>query len=267
MSHTDRMVLSGGGDFAFETSKGKVGGHRIMRAEGEFESGTDAAAGEDVCHHAAVSGPALLPTPASAGEQMSVVSDSTDDDLGGIGAEYVRILYIDAEGEEQTETIELNGTTDVDTVATDIRFINDMHAIDSVGSNGVAVGNVTIRKKGVAVTTSLYCIIAAGGNQALVPHRMVPADKTLYLKEWWCTEAQGKRSAFRIRSTDYDGVLTPGIFLFKGVSYIKQNTPPPMSLDGVVCPALSIVKVSHWDDQSGAEGSCGWWGYLVDNGS
>jgi hypothetical protein len=147
-----------------------------MSAMGEFESGNVDAAGEDVCRWEDVSGPARLPTPASAGEQMTVTSDAAGDVNGSTGADTIRIHYLDASGDEQTEDITMNGTGDVDTVATDIRFVNDMHTL-TVGTGGVATGNITIIKKGGAIATDLYNLIAAGGNKSLVPHRMVPLGK------------------------------------------------------------------------------------------
>jgi len=88
--------------------------------------------------------------------------------------------------------------------------------------------------------------------------------KTLELRGWHATEAQGKRAAFRIRSTDMNGVLVPDTFCFKGVAYLNGATSGELPLDAVA-PALSIVKVSQWTDIAGSEGSCGWWGYLVDD--
>lgn len=192
---------------------------------------------------------------------MTLASDDVADNGTAVtGVLSVRIDYLDADGNEQSEDVTLNGTTPVDTVATDIRFVNDFYAL-TVGSNGVAEGNITIIKKGGAILTDLYNLIALGGNQSLVPHRMVPLGHTLYLQGWHAEEAQGKRSAFRIRSTDKNGVITPGVFLFKDTVYLNQSVSGDRQLHTTV-PELSIVKVSHWDDVAAAEGTCGWWGIL-----
>jgi len=240
-------------------------GARTMSAMGEFESGNVDAAGEDVCRWEDVSGPARLPTPAAVGEQMSIVSDdNADNGATATGVLTIRMDYLDANGNEQIEDVTLNGTTPVTTTATDMRFVNDIYAL-TVGSNGVAEGNIAVYKTGGAIATDLYQIIGAGGNKSLVPHRMVPAGKTLYLQGWHCEEAQAKRAAFRIRSTDMNGVLIPGVFCFKDVAYLNGNVSGERSLHGIPVPSLSIVKVSHWDDAALAEGSCGWWGVLLDN--
>jgi len=248
-----------------DISKGTVAGHSIMSAMGEFESGNINAAGEDVCRSEDVGGPGKLPTPAPAGEQMTLISDdNADNGATATGVLTVRIEYLDALGVEQTEDVTLNGTTGVNTVATDIRFVNDMYAL-TVGSNGVAEGSISIYKFGGSIATDLYNMIFEGGNKSLVPHRMVPLAKTLYLQSWHCSEAQGRRCLFRIRSTDMNGVLIPGVFCFKDTIFLYQTSSGELPLRSVAVPALSIVKVSYWAIAVGAEGSCGWWGVLVDD--
>ncbi|GAF74803.1 unnamed protein product, partial [marine sediment metagenome] len=66
-------------DYLLEVGKGNIAGTTTMLAMGEFESGNVDAAGEDVCRWEDVSGPARLPTPAGAGEQMTLVSDDDAD--------------------------------------------------------------------------------------------------------------------------------------------------------------------------------------------
>jgi len=236
---------------------GNVTGQRIFNAMGERESMGTTSTGEDIWRGAATT----IPTPSAAGEQMTFVS-SNDADNGATatGVLTVKMHYLDATGAEQEETITMNGTTEVDTVATDIRFVNDIYSL-TVGSNGVAEGNIIVYKKGAAAT--IYNLIALGGNKSLVPSRMIPLGKTLILKEWHAEEAQARRVNFRIRSTDMYGVLIPGVFCFKDAIYLKQDSSS-FHLNAKI-PALSIIKVSGWASQAGAEGSCGWWGILVDS--
>ncbi len=254
-------------DYEERIMKGQVAGHTIMSAMGEFESGNVNASGEDACRTEDVSGPARLLMPSALGEQMTVVSDDVDDDGDPVdtGVRTIRIHYLDASGDEQTEDITLNGTTAVDTVATDIRFVNDMYSL-TVGSTGVSEGNIALYKKGGSIGTDLYNLIAKGGNKSLVPHRMVPNNKTLYLQAWHCLQAtQGKRAAYKIRSTDMYGVLIEGVFCFKDVAYIGQASSGRLDLHSTPVPSFSVVKISHWSDTAGTEGSCSWWGILVDN--
>ena len=251
-------------DYFSEVSLGNIAGHSIMSAMGERENMSAVATGEDIWRGNELSpAPASddsIPTPPDIGEQMTVVSENANDNPAGDGIGEVLIHYIDASGGEQEESVTLNGTTPVNTVATDIRFVNDMYAT-SVGTHGVARDHIKI----YATSDSglVYNMIAQGGNKSLVPNRMVPAGKSLVLKGWHAEEAQSKRMAFRMRSTDMNGVLLPGIFCFKGVAYMKLSSSGELTLNASI-PALSIVKVSGWGDQAGSEGSVGWWGELID---
>ncbi len=254
-------------NFLLEVQKGNVLKHSVMSGMGEFESGNVNVNGEDVARTEDVGGPARLPTPDSAGEQFTIVSDAAADNASGSGVRTVRLYIIRAsDGAEHTEDITMNGTTGVDTVITDGMFINDMHGL-TVGANGVAQGNITAVKKGGTVADDLYQFIAEGGNKSLVPHRMVPAGHELYLVSWHCTQSQaGKRAAYKIRSTDMYGVLTEGVFNFKDPLYLGgPDSSGEISLFYTPTPEYSIVKVSHWSDNAGTEGSCGWYGVLVED--
>jgi hypothetical protein len=259
------MTFISNTDFFLEVAKGNVAGHSIFSAMGERVGFGTTASGEDVWRGndltPAPTSDTTIPTPAPAGEQMTLVSESdADNGATATGVLTVELHYLDDTGAEQEEIVTLDGTNPVNTLATDIRFVNDMYSL-TVGTNGVAEGHIKIYKTGTA--GDVYNMIALGGNKSLVPHRMVPLAKTLYINEWHATEAQGKRVVFRLRSTDHHGVLVTGAFQFKDTMYLNKTAlAAPLS---VVVPALSIVKVSGWAILAGAEGSCGWKGILVDD--
>ncbi|MCP3961307.1 MAG: hypothetical protein GY719_25960 [bacterium] len=252
-------------DYLVEVARGNIPGQTMWHAICEREDMGTTVAGED-CWRGNELSPAptshvLIPTPAPAGEQMTVVSESVNDAAAGTGVQTVRINYIDAAGDQQTEDVTLNGTTGVNTVATDIRFVNDFFAL-TVGSGGVAADHIKIYKTGTVGL--VYNMIHQGGNKSLVSHRMVPAGHTLVLLWWHAAEAQGKRVAVRIRSTDLDGVRHAGVFLFKDTVYINKAAPGQMDLYTLL-PALSIVKVSGWPDAADAEISASWTGILIED--
>ncbi len=254
-------------DFKTEVARGHIEGYSVVSAMGEWEAGSVDVDGEDCCRWKdfGPDGPPRLATPAAVGEQMTVISESNADNGATVtGALTIRVHYLDANGDEQTEDVTMNGTTGVNTVATNIRFVNDLYVL-TVGSNGVSEGNIAIYKTGSTIPNTLYNMIGKGGNKSLVPHRMVPRAKTLYLQEWHTEISSNDRCAMKIRSTDMHGILVPGVFCFKDVAYVSKAVSGPLSLPSTPVPSLSIVKVSHWDDQGGSEGSCGWWGYLVNN--
>lgn len=251
-------------DFIHEVAKGNIPRHSIMSAMGERSSIGTTAEGEDVWRGneltPAPTSTTKIPTPDSGGEQMTVVAENVNDTAAGTGARTLELHYIDTAGVEQMEVISLNGTTEVDTVATDIIFVNDLHVL-TAGAGLLPAGYIKIYKKGSAGL--VYNMLSPGENKSLVPHRMVPAGKILVLRSWFATEAKAKRAVYRIRSTDHDGVLLPNIFNFKDTCYLNNSTSGQLSID-VIIPAFSIIKVTAWADISGAEGSCSWRGVLVD---
>ena len=254
-----------------EVRLGNVTGYAIMEAMGERIGVGTTATGEDITRindlSATPASPAshtVIPMPADAGEQMTLISESdADNGATATGALTVTLEYLDATGVEQTETVTMNGQAQVNTTATDIRFLNDMY-VATVGSGTIAAGHIRVYKTGS--NTLVYNMIAEGGNKSLVPHRMVPLGKTLYLQEWHSEEAQGKRINVRIRANATPaGVLNNNAFLFKDVAFVKQSASGLLPLRAMPIPSLAVVKVSGWAIVSAGEVGCGWWGYLVDD--
>ncbi|MCP4108336.1 MAG: hypothetical protein GY749_22800 [Desulfobacteraceae bacterium] len=237
-------------------------GRRVSRM-GERTSMGDATSGEDMWRGNELSpsptSHIVIPAPSISGEAMTLVGESDNDILGGSGVQKVVIDYLDSSGERQLIEKNMNGTTGV-ALPTDITFINDFYS--SLTDHGVvAVKNIFIHS--TADSGLVYDMIYKGGNKSLVPHYMVPSGHKLILEGWAYTEAQGKRCVFRIRADcSPDGVLQRGTFLFKANGMVKQDASGSEPLFDEI-PAGATVKVSAWPDQSGAEGSCRWWGRLV----
>ena len=251
-------------DFLIEVAANKVDNYSIMEAFGERENVGTTTAGEDITRMndltPAPASHTTIPTPAAAGEQMTIISESALDGTSlNTGIQEVEIHYLDADGNPQTELKTMNGTTGVNTTATNIRFIQYMHAT-VVGTGGVAAGHIKIYKTGTV--NLVYCMIAQGGNMSLLPHRMVPLGKKLILLGWHASEATGKRQAIRIRSTDNEGVILTGIFNFKDTFYLNKTVGVNNFLHQAL-PALAIVKVSSWANVTGGEVACGWNGLLL----
>lgn len=108
--------------------------------------------------------------------QRSISSASALDTAAGTGARTVRITYLTATGTGPfTETVTLNGTANVNTVATDICFIEQMEVI-TVGSTGSNAGILMLKAAaaggGVTIGT-----IAATNNQTFWAHHYIPVGK------------------------------------------------------------------------------------------
>lgn len=120
-------------------------------------------------------------TEPSAAAQRSVKSSSAADAAAGTGARTVEITYYDGTGAGPlTETVTLNGTTAVNTVATDIRFVERL-TVTTVGSGGANAGTLSLYSTtggGGTVVGSVgvgNIVTAVGDNRTFWAHHYVPA--------------------------------------------------------------------------------------------
>ena len=188
--------------------------------------------------------------------QMQVVSASANDAAAGTGVRTVKIYYLDNSYAEQTETVTLNGTTPVNTVTTNILRVNQLHAV-TVGSGGVAAGNISLQSVGGATN---YSRINAGVNYARQCIYTVPAGKTLYLTALHGNSyaaAAGHTSEVSLRTTSsLDGTSTPGVFQFKEtVAVTDSGAFIDFSLP-VKIPAQADVKASCISDGASVNATC-----------
>lgn len=209
---------------------------------------------------------AVLPIPADAGEQMTVVSTSIQDGVGGTGVRTLGIRYIDADGTVKNETVTMNGTTPVNTVATNIRFVQELHTI-TAGSNNLSIGTITIYKTGSALT--VYNTIQPETNQSLNTARMVPAGKVCLLWKFNASAGGGKAADIRIRATSHKGVLYPRLFHFKDNVMLLDNGTDRDYRTPRVFPAFTIIKVTAYSVAAvgGANVQASWEGLLIDTPS
>jgi hypothetical protein len=114
--------------------------------------------------------------------QRSVVSTSAQDASGGSGAKKVLITYLNSSYEQKTEEVNLNGTNAVNTVATDIRFIEKFE----VSQGAAAAGSIKIM-----TTTngggSEFCGIGTSTYNAFLCHHYVPTGKQAWIMIWGAT--------------------------------------------------------------------------------
>jgi len=119
-------------------------------------------------------------TEQTANAQRSILSTSANDAAAGTGARTVRVTYYAlAAGVVTgpfTETISLNGVTFVNTIATNICFIEKIEVL-TVGSGGSNAGVISLMSAtgggGVAVWS-----VAVGDNKTFGSHHYVPNGKT-----------------------------------------------------------------------------------------
>lgn len=204
-----------------------------------------------------------LPIPPDVGEQMQLVSTSASDGAAGTGARTVNIHYIDAAGIMKSETVTMNGVTPVLTVATNIRFVQEIHAL-TTGTNLLAVGTITISKAGVPAT--VYTQIQPGTNQSLNTARMVPANMVLLITAFNCTGGAavgGKVADIRLRATSHERLLIPRIFHFIDNALLFNSSASRIYEKPIVVPSLSIVKCTSYATVGGADVQASWEGFLI----
>jgi len=115
--------------------------------------------------------------------QRSVKSTNVNDvNPGGSGAKEVRITYLDSNYVLKTEDVLLNGTTAVNTVATDIRFIESFKVI----KGAAAVGSVELWSNTGGTGTAIVGIGAAT-EDAFLCHHYVAAGNRAYILGWGAT--------------------------------------------------------------------------------
>jgi len=120
--------------------------------------------------------------------QRSVVSTSVQDAPAGTGAKKVRITYLTSAYVLKTEDVVLNGTTKVNTVASDIQFIENFKVIQGAA----AVGAIKILDS-TGGGGAEFCGISAATYDAFLCHHYVPAGKSGFVYGWWgCVDDETK---------------------------------------------------------------------------
>lgn len=239
---TDSALLTA--EFGLEIARGNISGMKLFSIPGR-KNNLSTSVLDDLTQ---VPSTTVLGSPG--GIQLEIVSSSDEDsDTGGIvaqgsGARTIDIFYLDTAGAEQKETITMDGTNPVDTVATDIDFVQWMHTASVGGNaNGTAVGNISLRTTDAATT---FEYIAAGGNQSLSGRYKVPTGKTGYVTGWQVSGI-AQRIDVRLRATVHrsNRELLPGIFLFQDIAVLKDSTTGWIQfVVPLKMPAGAIIKMS-----------------------
>jgi len=172
-------------------------------------------------------------TEPAANAQRSMSSSSALDTAAGTGARTVRITYFDTTGAGPfTETITLNGTTFVNTVATDIRFIEKMEVI-TVGSTRSNAGIIT-----------LFGAVSAGGGT-------VGTIAATNKQTFWCHHyiATGKKMNVTGISVSHNGttVGSGGVFHIRSIPIGVTNVPEIQISDFVRLYGQSSTFARNYD--------------------
>jgi hypothetical protein len=194
--------------------------------------------------------------PASQAQRSIVSTSAVDSDALGTGAGQIRITFLTSAYELKTEDVFTNGTTGVDTVATDIRFVESLEVIkgtDAVGAlklmTGLAGAGTEIA--GIGVATS----------QSFMAHHYVPAGKQAYVIHWGATSDD--EVALKLLGQDRFGAnLVPRVLdlekVFGGNPTPPQHLEFDRSLAGVVVPARTYIRMTAVPNQATSTVIRGW---------
>jgi hypothetical protein len=212
------------GPFELQVARGQIAGHRSVTVFG-FNPDVDQT-------EVSVWPLQSLITRPSAALQMRVSSTSANDTAAGTGARTIVIEGLNANYDEVTETVTLNGQTFVSTTASFLR-INYMYVATS-GSSLSAEGDIYVGTGTVTagIPATVYDIIKFNYNDTITGSYTVPAGHTAYLSQGLfstgqasgSTQVQGRLLAFGIDGIRRTAAVTT---LNNGVADYVFEYPTP----------------------------------------
>ena len=199
--------------FELQVARGQVDGHKAL-----FKFGINGDVGTSVETVWAQGGTYVYPASATV---MKISSSSADDASGGTGARTISIAGLDANYNEISETVILDGQTAVNTVNSYLR-ISRMFVV-TAGSGATAAGTIYAGTGTVTsgVPATVYGMIALNANQTQMAFWTVPAGYTLYLTGLFYTSGNTNANAW----TNFQLIQRPlgGVFRQQSSSRVPGN--------------------------------------------
>lgn len=188
--------------------------------------------------------------PPAIGVQPSIASASANDASAGTGIRSVEVHYLDAALTPRSEFVTLNGITPVAMAATNVRFIQCIHAF-TVGSVGYASGTITASSGANTMSQ-----IAIGDIRCRSSARMVPAGKVAYIQALVGGASSGTAAAavhIEIVATELDThqFTDKGLFFAHGEVALQDNsTTLSMPIPAGPFHAGTIIAMTFTTDKS-----------------
>ena len=199
--------------FELQVARGQVDGHKTL-----FKFGINGDVGTSVETVWAQGGTYVYPASATV---MKISSSSADDAAAGTGARTISIAGLDANYNEISETVILDGQTAVNTVNSYLR-ISRMFVV-TAGSGATAAGTIYAGTGTVTsgVPATVYGMITLTANQTQMAFWTVPAGYTLYLMGVYFTSANSTANA----STNFQLIQRPlgGVFRIQSSARTAGN--------------------------------------------
>ena len=199
--------------FELQVARGQITGHKTL-----FKFGINGDVGTSVETVWAQGGTYVYPASATV---MKISSSSADDAAAGTGARTISIAGLDANYNEISETVILDGQTAVNTVNSYLR-ISRMFVV-TAGSGATAAGTIYAGTGTVTsgVPATVYGMITLTANQTQMAFWTVPAGYTLYLMGVYFTSANSTANA----STNFQLIQRPlgGVFRIQSSARTAGN--------------------------------------------
>jgi len=137
----------------------------------------------------------------SSASTLYISSSSTDDDVAGTGARTATVSGLDANYNEVSVTVDLDGQTGVQLGDASNWIRVNRITVDTAGSGGQNAGVLCVGTEATpssGVPTNKYATVAIGDNQTLMALWTVPAGYTAYLYETHITVATEANNKYGI---------------------------------------------------------------------
>jgi len=199
--------------FELQVARGQIDAHKAL-----FKFGVNGDVGTSVETVWAQGGTYAYPAAATV---MKISSSSADDASAGTGARSIAIFGLDANYNEISESVLLDGQTAVNTGNSYLR-ISRMY-VTTAGSGATAAGTIYAGTGSVTsgVPATVYGMIALTANQTQMAFWTVPAGYTLYLMGVFFTSANSTANA----STNFQLIQRPlgGVFRIQSSARTAGN--------------------------------------------
>lgn len=179
---------------------------------------------------------------------LKISSTSASDTSDGTGARTVFIEGLDGDFNVVSETVILNGQTEVNTVNLYL-YVNTFY-VATVGSGGANAGDVNAGTGTVTtgVPAVLYDMIATGFNQRTTAHYCVPAGYTGYMVKGVITAGQATGStavtAF-LKQHGTDNILRVGAVSAINNGSVAYDFDPPYTIPEKNCIGASAIGAAN----------------------
>jgi hypothetical protein len=167
---------------------------------------------------------------------MKISSSSADDSSAGTGARTIAIFGLDANYNEISESVLLNGQTAVNTGNSYLRILRMF--VTTAGSSETAAGTIYAGTGSVTsgVPAAIYGLITLGANQSLMAFWTVPAGYTFYLLGLFLTS--GNTGANTYTTFQFFQRQVGGVFRLQSSARISASGNSQVPLN----PPLSFVE-------------------------